>query len=199
MILSLILATANQLASPEEGIHEERPLLTPIAFRRFQTAAVQGERAKLSGGKRKRKDSEDDSSFPTLTEIILHKCRVAPEGIPWKDPEEQERLERHRMWKPLMANVPFYLHSPEPPEAAYGRRARQQETSGPKVMYLTSATLVIVPDNLRRQWANEILKHCTDLLRVLLVEDQKDLPDAPQLATYYDVSGTVCCRPPGIH
>lgn len=186
MILSLILATINQLASPEEGIHEERTPMTPIAFRRFQTASVLSQRAKLSGV-RKRK-GPDDSGFPSLAEIILHKCRVEPEGIPWREPAEQERLERHRMWKPLMANVPFYLHSPDPPEAAYGRRARQQETSGPKVMYLTTATLVIVPDNLRRQWANEILKHCTDLMRVLLVEDQRDLPDAPQLATYYDVS-----------
>ncbi|KAL1937641.1 hypothetical protein VTO73DRAFT_13027 [Trametes versicolor] len=185
MILSLILSTINQLASPEEGIHEERTPMTPIAFRRFQTASVLSQRAKLSGA-RKRK-GPDDSGFPSLAEIILHKCRVEPEDIPWREPAEQERLERHRMWKPLMANVPFYLHSPDPPEAAYGRRARQQEISGPKVMYLTAATLVIVPDNLRRQWANEILKHCTDLMRVLLVEDQRDLPDAPQLATYYDI------------
>ncbi|KAH9848857.1 P-loop containing nucleoside triphosphate hydrolase protein [Lenzites betulinus] len=184
MVLSLILGTLDQLAAPEEGIHEERTPLTNVAFRCFQTAPVLSERAKFSGGK-KRKESVD-SGFPSLAEIILHKIRVAPEGIPWREPEEQDRLDRHRMWKPLMANVPFYLHTPDPPEAAYGRRGRQ-ETSGPKVMYLTSATIVIVPDNLRRQWANEILKHCTDLLRVLLVEDNRELPDAPVLATYYDV------------
>ncbi|KAI0823521.1 P-loop containing nucleoside triphosphate hydrolase protein [Trametes gibbosa] len=185
MILSLILGTLNQLAAPEEGIHEERVPLTNVAFRRFQTAPVISERAKFSG--RKKRKEPIDAGFPSLAEIILHKIRVAPEGIPWREPEEQERLERHRMWKPLMANVPFYLHTPDPPEAAYGRRARQQETSGPKVMYLSSATIVIVPDNLRRQWANEILKHCTDLLRVLLVEDNRELPEAPVLATYYDV------------
>ena len=55
-------------------------------------------------------------------------------------------------------------------------------------MYLTTATLAIVPDNLQRQWANEILKHCTDFLRVLDVGDKDELPDAPVLAADYDVS-----------
>ncbi|KAI0636454.1 SNF2 family N-terminal domain-containing protein [Trametes polyzona] len=186
MILSLILATLNQLPAPEEGIHEERPVLTPLSFRRFQTAEALSARAKISGRK-KPKWTDDDDSFPSLTEIILHKCRVDPDHIPWRDAEEQERLEQLRMWKPLMANVPFYFHSPDPPEAPYGRRARQQDTAGPKVMYLTTATLVVVPDNLRRQWANEILKHCTDFLRVLLVDDRRELPDAPALATNYDI------------
>ncbi|KAI0351515.1 hypothetical protein OH77DRAFT_1506480 [Trametes cingulata] len=183
IILSLILATLDELAAPEEGILEERNPLTPLAFRRFQTAAVISERAKLSGYTGRK--VQGDGVFPSLVDIILHKCRVAPKGIPLRDPEEQERLERHNLWKPLMANVPYYLHSPDPPDS-YGRRARQSNGSGPKVMYMTSATLVIVPDNLLRQWANEILKHCTDMLRVLLVDDKRELPDAPALATYYD-------------
>ena len=55
-------------------------------------------------------------------------------------------------------------------------------------MYLTTATLAVVPDNLQQQWANEILKHCTDLLRVLNVGAKDELPDAPALALDYDVS-----------
>ena len=56
------------------------------------------------------------------------------------------------------------------------------------MVYLTAATLVVVPDNLQMQWASEILKHCTDLLRVLVVKNKEELPDAPVLATDYDVS-----------
>ncbi|KAI0374631.1 hypothetical protein BV20DRAFT_960768 [Pilatotrama ljubarskyi] len=185
IILSLILATLDVLAAPEEGILEERNTLTPLAFRRFQTAAVISERAKLSGYMGRK--VQGDGVFPSLVDIILHKCRVAPQGIPLHDPDEQERLEGHGLWKPLMANVPYYLHSPDSPDQSHGRRARQHFAVGPKVMYLTSSTLVIVPDHLLRQWANEILKHCTDVLRVLLVDDERELPDAPVLATYYDI------------
>ncbi|KAI0647582.1 P-loop containing nucleoside triphosphate hydrolase protein [Trametes meyenii] len=181
MILSLILATLDHIASPEEGIYEERTPLTPIALRHFQTASVNSERAKL-----KKPKTPDNHRFPSLVDIILHKCRVDPAGIPLRDPDERERLENLGLWEPLRANAPFYLHSETPPETT-GRRARQQTTSGPRVMYLTSATLVIVPDNLRRQWANEILKHCTDLLHVLLVDDKHPIPDAPLLATDYDI------------
>lgn len=189
MILSLILATLDQLSAPDEGIHEERNPLTPIAFQKFRTEAALSEREKLSGGgpRKKRKTTTGDGGFPTLVDILLHKCRVAPEGIPLRDPRQQERMEGHSLLRPLMANVPFYLQTHDLEETS-GRRARQQGTKGPKVMYLTSATLVIVPDNLRRQWANEILKHCTDLLRVLLVDDKHELPDATTLASDYDVS-----------
>ncbi|KAI0332592.1 hypothetical protein GY45DRAFT_1369061 [Cubamyces sp. BRFM 1775] len=185
MILSLILATLDQLAAPEEGIYEERHPLTPLALKLFDTSAVISERAKLAG--RRKTKADPDRHFPSLVEIMLHKCRVSPEGLPLRDPEIQERLEQQRLWKAIRANVPFYLHSQPAPEGAVGRRARTHVSNGPKVMFLTSATLIIVPDNLRRQWANEILKHCTDILRVLLVDDKRELPDAPVLATDFDI------------
>ncbi|KAI8982894.1 P-loop containing nucleoside triphosphate hydrolase protein [Trametes punicea] len=185
MILSLVLATFDTLASPEEQWYEERPPLTPLALRNFRTPSVMFARDKLAG--RRKRFAESSQCFPSLVEIILHKCRVAPEGTGLREPEAEEILERHRLWKPYTANVPFYLQSQPPSEALSGRRARQQESLGPRVMYLTSATLIIVPDNLRRQWANEILKHCTDLLRVYLVDDKQELPDAPILATDFDI------------
>ncbi|KAJ8480788.1 hypothetical protein ONZ51_g6428 [Trametes cubensis] len=185
MILSLVLATLDQLASPEEGIYEARHPLTPLALKLFDTSAVISERAKLAG--RRKSKTDPDRRFPSLVEIMIHKCRVSPEGIPLHDPEVQEMLEQQHLWKAIRANVPFYLHSQPAPEGAVGRRARTHSSNGPKVMFLTSATLIIVPDNLRRQWANEILKHCTDVLRVLLVDDKRELPDAPVLATDFDI------------
>ncbi|KAI9068581.1 hypothetical protein FKP32DRAFT_1587558 [Trametes sanguinea] len=185
MILSLILATKDQISKPEEAWYEERLPLTPLAFRKFQTPSVKAVRDRLTGSKKKKADSPE--GFPSLVEILLHKCRVSPEGVGLQDLETQEMLERHRLFKPWRANVPFYLQFQPPSDDFLGRRARQQTAVGPRVMYLTTATLVIVPDNLRRQWANEILKHCTDILRVYLVDDKRELPDAPVLATDFDI------------
>jgi hypothetical protein len=61
-------------------------------------------------------------------------------------------------------------------------------------MYLTSATLVVVPPNLLAQWNSEILKHCLgpeeseDALRFLIVNPKEELPAARLLASNYDVS-----------
>ncbi|KAH9981425.1 SNF2 family N-terminal domain-containing protein [Lactifluus volemus] len=60
-------------------------------------------------------------------------------------------------------------------------------------MFLTSATLIVVPPNLLAQWNSEILKHCLgpeesdDALRYLVVNPKDELPAARLLATNYDI------------
>ncbi|KAI0695860.1 SNF2 family N-terminal domain-containing protein [Cerioporus squamosus] len=182
MMLSLILATLDQLPSPEEAFHEQRIPMTPLSLRHFQTASAIDERAKLSKSKVLR-----DTGLPPLVEIMMHHIRVAPDGVRVPLREHQAELEQQNLWAPLRANVPFYMHTDPPRDVGYGA-ARGAQVNAPRVMYLTAATLVVVPDNLQIQWANEILKHCTEVLRVLFVRDKDELPDAPVLATDYDVS-----------
>ena len=54
--------------------------------------------------------------------------------------------------------MPFYTVSPPPP-----KRARRREISLPhETVYLSTCTLVVVPDTLIHQWSTEILKHIHD-------------------------------------
>ncbi|WFD32368.1 hypothetical protein MSPP1_003413 [Malassezia sp. CBS 17886] len=78
----------------------------------------------------------------------------------------------------------FHLWPPAP-----ARMSRVSQARRALRVYLTSATLVIVPLTLLVQWTEEIHKHCRpDALRVLAVPDmQTVLPDACALAQDYDV------------
>ena len=182
MMLSLILATLDQLSSPEEAFHEQRIPMTPLALRHFQTASVTAERAKLPNPRRFYRDT----GLPSLVELMLHQVRVSPSPAhPLR--EHLDMLGQHLL-RPLRANVPFYLHTDPPRDVGYGTARGANAVVAPRVVYLTAATLVVVPDNLQIQWANEVLKHCTDVLRMLFVKDKDALPDAPVLATDYDVS-----------
>ncbi|RPD56352.1 hypothetical protein L226DRAFT_538078 [Lentinus tigrinus ALCF2SS1-7] len=179
MMLSLILATLGQLSSPAEAFHEQRVPMTPLSLRHFQSPSATAERAKLKTSKVFR-----NTGFPSLVETMLHGIRVAPNGTPLR--EHQDALGPH-LCGPLQANVPFYIHTDPPRDVGYGAARGANAHAPPRVVYLTAATLVVVPDNLQIQWANEILKHCTEVLRVLLVRDREELPDAPVLATDYDM------------
>ncbi|OBZ69321.1 hypothetical protein A0H81_10948 [Grifola frondosa] len=190
MMLALILATLDQLPAPEESFIDERPVMTPLSFRHFRTGASLAAEHQLARGRRKSKREKDRESyrvsadFPSLVEIILHYCRTMPDGLDLRG--YQERLEQRNLWSPLMANVPYYLHYKEVPNDR--RSQRHQEHPGPKTMYLSAATLVVVPDNLLTQWTNEINKHCLDVLRVLVLNDAKqELMDAPVLASSFDI------------
>ena len=182
MMLSLILATLDQLSSPEEAFHEQRIPMTPLALRHFPTPSATAERAKLPNPRRFYRDT----GLPSLVELMLHEVRVSPSPAhPLR--EHLDMLGQHLL-RPLRANVPFYLHTDPPRDVGYGTARGANAVVAPRVVYLTAATLVVVPDNLQIQWANEVLKHCTDVLRMLFVKDKDALPDAPVLATDYDVS-----------
>lgn len=190
MMLSLILATLDDLSAPEEAYHEERVPMTPLALRHFQTAAATAERDKLPKKGILPPPAYRDVGVPSLTELVVHQVCLRPNGLRLRDREDYLKEDHPHLWKALRRNVPFYLHT-DPPRDVGWYTSRGGTPFAPKVMYLTTATLAVVPDNLQRQWANEILKHCTDFLRVLDVGDKDELPDAPVLAADYDVGRLV--------
>lgn len=187
MILGLILATVDQLPAPEESILDPRPVMTPLAFRHFPSSPFTQARQRLERGKQKRKD-ERAPRIPSLTETLIHYCRVNPEVMSSRP--RKENFPVNHLWPAYRRNVPFYYHYEDEPFEAM-RPNRNKREVGPKTMYLTTATLVIVPPNLLNQWSSEINKHCDENVSVFRATERSGLPPAQKLATSYDVSAHV--------
>lgn len=187
MSLALILATFDQLPTPEESYLDPRPVLTPLALRHFPSRTYADAREKCAKRlpARKRMDAADTSRVPSLTEHLLHLCSTNPSDTGVREYEDVLKLSR--LWKAYKANTPFYHHYEDEPIETLRTSRKAHGDSGPRTMFLSSATLVVVPPNLLNQWFNEINKHCDSTLRTYMVVDNKSLPSAKKLA-FYDVS-----------
>lgn len=186
MMLALILATLDQLSTPEESILDIRPVLTPLALKYFPSEKHYVARKRSRRGRTKA--AAQPEGFPSLLEIMVHYVRVT-DGLDLQVHEEE--LRNHQLWDPIALNAPFYHHyDVESLTSTFRGRSTSHEKTPPRVIYLTNATLIIVPINLLGQWESEINKHCysSHLLRVLVVQKPNALPDARKLASDYDVS-----------
>ena len=184
IILALILATIERLSTPEEDIRvlDPRPVLTPLALEYFPSPLFEDARQRFAHGKQRTEDVT--TRVPSLTEFLLHRARTHPArpGVP----QTAYSSSLTHIWEAYEHNTPFYHHYDEEPLETL-RTSRNKRLLGPRTMYLTSATLVIVPPTLLHQWVNEINKHCDENLTYLVVEDAAELPLAQTLATHFDV------------
>lgn len=202
--LSLILATLKQLPSPEPSVVDSRPVMTALSFRHFPSPDLEFDKARNRFYRGKNKSHlHSYHPVPSLRELLLHRmCTTpdtaisntsTPDGL-HRDGMRQRLTETFDLtsyWEICKANVPFYYHfdgEPKNNERTTGRNAIKQV---PRVMYLTAATLVIVPPNLLSQWDREIKKHCEYPLRVFMVRSDTVLPPAKDLAADYDVSNMI--------
>ncbi|THH11563.1 hypothetical protein EW146_g8002 [Bondarzewia mesenterica] len=184
MALALILHTLDQLSQPEEALHDPRPILTPLAFRHFTSTPFVDARDRLIHPGSLVFSGQKPTCFPSLVEHLLHYVRVAADKVDLRN--QGQWLEERRLWKLQELNVPFYHHYEAAPPPTQ-RPRRNQRDVGPRIVYLTTATLVVVPPNLLAQWYSEILKHCDSWVRVLLVRPGDELPRARNLASDYDI------------
>ncbi|TFK61006.1 hypothetical protein BDN72DRAFT_850036 [Pluteus cervinus] len=197
MVLGLVLSTLNQLPSPEVSIMDDRPILTPLAFRHFPSDEFHIARQRLY------RDSDPPDPFrtsrvPSLVEILLHKMRTDPDiTIPntttsggaclfSKKLTLADALDSLPLGKLLQANTPFYHYYSGEPTLQY-RTDRKATTPGPRVVYLSPATLIVVPANLISQWDREIQKHCEHPLRVFILRTGTRMPSVHSLASDYDI------------
>lgn len=185
MILGLILATVDQLSQPEESLLDYRPIMSPLAYRTFPADEYRNARRRAGMHK---SSTIDVTSVPSLVEILLHRIRTWGDKVDTRSHEEQ--LEASNLWQLLQANTPFYHHYPvksSPMRALGPSRTRDRVSEYPRLMHLTTATLVVVPVNLLGQWDREILKHCHSTLRYLIVRQITQIPSAKVLASDYDL------------
>ncbi|KAI6150586.1 hypothetical protein BKA82DRAFT_4388616 [Pisolithus tinctorius] len=181
MILALILSTIGQLPQPEESMFDFRPVLTPLAYRHFALPDCVTARTRAG------LEPSDVYNIPSLVDILLHYIRSRSQASSWC--EYEDTLEGTSLWPLLHGNTPFYHHYDVNLAAdIFGSsRSRSQVELGPRVMYLSAATLVVVPLTLLGQWDREIQKHCHPNARVLIVRQSDVLPAAKILATNYDL------------
>jgi hypothetical protein len=191
MIITLILATLNDLPTPETFMHHLHPptVMTPLAFRHFPSD-FEAERTRVLTGNNKAQFPQG-SRIPSLVELLWHHLRVPKSGFqPVILQQYQDELEDRKLYDPLMANTPFYHHEDEN-IIIYDRPKRNRSELGPRVLFLTSATLIVVPTSLQGQWYSEIQKHCDEKsIRVLKITAKTVIPPAHALASNFDVSGS---------
>lgn len=196
MILGLILSTLNQLPPPPDTIAEPPLILTPLALKYFPSSPYTSARRTIH--REKPRPTESSSRVPSLVELMLHYARTTPiSDIPnphtgkgrkqyEKHMELESKFEMTSLNELLQQNVPFYPHSPEEIDDSRTFR-RSRNPIGPRLMYLSAATLVVVPPNLLSQWHREINKHCERPLRVFILRSGTKMPSARVLASDYDV------------
>ncbi|KAI0062218.1 hypothetical protein BV25DRAFT_1885404 [Artomyces pyxidatus] len=186
MVLALILATIDQLSQPEESIHDPRPVMTPLAFHYFPQAQFVAARRRAFRKNLASSSPSATHSVPTLLETLLHHIRTNPDGFDLS--RRDDWLDDRGLGDVLRLNSPYYLHYEDPLPTASRFRRKTSDNRGPRLVYLTSATLIVVPPNLLLQWDSEIQKHCDgSFLRVLVVRPKDTLPRAKVLASNYDI------------
>lgn len=108
---------------------------------------------------------------------------ITRNSVPWRhwfDSYETDGVQYAGCIKAILRNPAFYL-IPHDPQWGREGRSRHHRANGPiKRVFLSSTSLVIVPQNLLRQWRGEIAKH-TSGLRVLVVGENTDVPPVMNL------------------
>ncbi|KAI0273498.1 hypothetical protein BC834DRAFT_854101 [Gloeopeniophorella convolvens] len=189
MILALVLATIDQLPKPEESIHDARPVMTPLAFRHFPHPEFEAARKRLTRRRQRRQPASNVDSVPRLLELMLHYVRTSPDGLHLR--QNVDWLQNRGLLSQIDLNAPFYFQNEDP--VAFPRSRRNKVDPGVRKMYLTTATLIVVPANLLAQWNSELMKHCLgseesdDAPRPLLVKPKDELPTARLLSSNYDI------------
>lgn len=192
MILGLILATINQLPEPEESILDVRSILTPLSYRHFDLPDCAAARTRAGMGSI---TVSGTSRIPSFVEILLHRIRSCHGTTDLR--EYEETLEGSLLWSLLRNNTPFYHHYDVnfATDMFEPSRHNKSKLPNPRIMYLSPATLIIVPLNLLGQWDGEVQKHCESSVKCLIVRRSDTLPVARKLASDYDVGYGFCCRP----
>jgi hypothetical protein len=151
MVLATILATQHQLSTPEELISVP-PVLTPLALRHFPDEDF------VDARRRAGHVEDTELEIPSLVETMFHYLRTTRFRSAVRD--QQAEIERHLpalsgLLNEVELNSPFYLHYEHDAfllESQTRRRSpRKVLNPSSRTVYLTSGTLLIVPDNLMGQ------------------------------------------------
>lgn len=162
--------------SPGERISRRRP-----AHRVTEAKATETHEAQPSASLDPSSSLKYSHRFFSLAAIAAHRLRTTTRCAP----ELVETLPPHVQTLLGAVTAPFFHLWPPPPT----RMSRVAAERVPIRVYMTAATLVLVPQTLLVQWQDEMAKHCAPgALLVLTISDMSaPLPPAPELSQAYDV------------
>ncbi len=151
--------------------------------------------------------------IPSLSDMIVHKARTSDlRYLEW-----DEHVPEH-LYDLVIKNTPYYWESYQkglgPAGLAQSNRIetkrnlakdssysfKENECGVPRFeagskIFVSKATLIVVPVMLLKQWEGEIMKHTEDgALQVLTVRSRKDVPSVEDIASCYDVSHSLVAR-----
>jgi hypothetical protein len=115
--------------------------------------------------------------------LDMSAATIGRTGTPWKayfHEQEQDGSDYSNCKDALRRGVGHYFIPGPIPR----RTSRKPAKVPPRRIYLSTATLVVVPANLVRQWEREIEKHTTGLKVLVMKNNQSALPPAAELAEY---------------
>lgn len=175
--LALILCTRDDLPTPSQRpLFEIPPVYTALTFDPSRQGSFPSEHVNLAD---MMLSTFRNGRIPSLRNLALHEVRTA--NLPFRT---WEAVLPEHVYRVVLDNCPFYFTEP----AQASSCSRYQPVRNIAKTYLTTATLVVVPVMLQRQWISEIHKHTTDdALRVLHVKSAADIPSVQHLATNFDV------------
>ncbi|KAG8863073.1 hypothetical protein FRB96_009253 [Tulasnella sp. 330] len=178
--IALILSTLDHLSQPPE----KQPHVSQ--HRIFTEWWLQLSRANPNTPTA---DESTEIPFPCLVDIACHRARTTSEPLDWR--EGAQRLAEHLSLKAHSeAFRPFYLDNSVPLAARDDERSSRPRQAGPGFhkVFLTNATLLLIPKMLLLQWRSELKKHVRPgVLRTLVVFKDTVIPGAASLAKDFDV------------
>ncbi|KAK5663793.1 hypothetical protein OQA88_4225 [Cercophora sp. LCS_1] len=129
--------------------------------------------------------SEPAKRKQTASLIDMAAACITRNSVPWKSvfTNEKGEVEWGEGCVAAILRHPGSYLLPRPPPASTLRRYRFGATAGVEEVYNSHASLVIVPQNLLRQWQSEIQKH-TPNLKVLVLDRYVDVPPVEKLLEY---------------
>lgn len=130
--------------------------------------------------------SQRNKTLPTLKHLCAHILRLSDQSIAPEQYSEEDRFKILAMELLLQRATPFFHLWPP---LRGDRTPRVEVKRLPVKVYLSTATLVVVPGTLQAQWQGEIDKHTVPgSLRVLhLLHANSIIPSAFELANNYDL------------
>jgi len=118
--------------------------------------------------------------------VQMSAAAITRTSTPWKGHFRKLKeigLDYAKCVKAIQANIGYYTIPPHPLTPGRRKSARSNPPAE-ELVHLSTASLIVVPPNLVRQWEHEIEKHTTGLKVLVMTENKQMLPPVKELIDY---------------